>query len=53
MHGMFYNCNSLNKVIVSKNGDTKTKILTQLNKDVGEWEESKDNGKFILIKNQN
>ena len=52
MRSMFNNCNSLNKVTVSNN-ETKTKILTQLNKDVGEWEESKDNGKFILIKKQN
>ena len=49
---MFNNCNSLNKVTVSNN-ETKTKILTQLNKDVGEWEESEDDDKFILTKNQN
>ena len=53
MKYMFSSCNSLNKVIVNKEENTKTKIFTQLNEDVGEWEESKDNGKFILIKNQN
>ena len=53
MKYMFSSCNSLNKVIVNKEENTKTKIFTQLNEDVGEWEESKDNGKFILIKKQN
>ena len=52
MRSMFNNCNSLNKVTVSNN-ETKTKILDQLNKDVGEWKKSEDNGKIILTKNQN
>ena len=43
MRVMFNNCNSLNKVIVSKNGDTKTKILTQLNKKGANWEVNEDN----------
>ena len=40
---MFDNCNSLKKVTVSKNGDTKNKIFAQLNEKVGKWKESEDN----------
>ena len=50
---MFFNCNNLNKVIVSKEEDTKNKILDRLKIDVGKWEESEDDDKFILTKNQN
>ena len=49
MRSMFNNCNSLNKVTVSNN-ETKTKILDQLNKDVGEWEESENKDACTLIK---
>ena len=49
---MFANCDSLKKITVSKDGDTKNKIFEQLNKDVGEWEKSEDNGKVILTKKQ-
>ena len=52
MRSMFNNCNSLNKVTVS-NLETKDKIFKEL-EEVGKgWKESEDNGKFILIKNQN
>ena len=50
---MFFNCNNLNKVIVSKEEDTKNKILDRLKINVGKWEESEKDGKFVLIKNQN
>ena len=39
---MFDTCNKLNKVIVSKNGDTKNKILKQLNEDIRDWKEEKN-----------
>ena len=49
MRFMFNNCNSLNKVTVS-NLETKDKIFKELvGKEKG-WEESQDNGKFILEK---
>ena len=52
MRFMFYNCNSLNKVTVS-NLETKDKIFKELEEAGKGWKESEDNGKSILIKNQN
>ena len=50
MIDMFSGCKFLDKVIVSKDKNTKNEILKRL---VGKWEESEDDDKFILIKNQN
>ena len=52
MRSMFNNCNSLNKVTVS-NLETKDKIFKELEEAGKGWKESEDNGKSILIKNQN
>ena len=48
---MFDYCKKLKKVTVSKDENTKNRILEKL-KCVGEWEESEDNGKVILTKKQ-
>ena len=43
MSYMFNNCNKLNKVIVSKDENTKNKIFEILSSLVGDWEEEKNN----------
>ena len=48
---LFSPCKKLKKVTVSKDENTKNRILEKL-KCVGEWEESEDNGKVILTKKQ-